>query len=225
MIERKIMRFYLIRHGATHGNREQRYVGCTDEGILEEEIDRMRKKGQSFPSMDGIFLSPYLRCKQSAYALFSIFQYQDYKRLNQKKELNHIFQTKGKIEVVEDFREMDFGIFEYKNYQELDGNTDYQKFIDSAGKTGFPEGESLQKFQFRCQESFLKCVKKAKENEWETVAFVVHGGTIMAILEAFGYPKKEYYDYQVSNGCGYILQLEEKSKEKYISLRIEEEIK
>ena len=68
------MRFYLIRHGATRGNREQRYVGCTDEGILEEEIDKMRKKGQSFPSMDGIFLSPYLRCKQSAYALFFIFQ-------------------------------------------------------------------------------------------------------------------------------------------------------
>ena len=37
------------------------------------------------------------------------------------------------------------------------------------------------------------------------VAVVVHGGTIMAILERFGTPKKNYFDYQVKNGCGYRL--------------------
>ena len=31
------MRLYFIRHGQTLGNREHRYVGRTDEGILEME--------------------------------------------------------------------------------------------------------------------------------------------------------------------------------------------
>ena len=31
------------------------------------------------------------------------------------------------------------------------------------------------------------------------------GGTIMAVLERFGFPKKAYFDYQVKNGCGYML--------------------
>ena len=36
------------------------------------------------------------------------------------------------------------------------------------------------------------------------MAFVVHGGTIMSILEAFAEEKKNYYDWQVKNGCGYV---------------------
>ena len=35
------MRMYLIRHGATQGNLEHRYVGRTDEGILESEKQGM----------------------------------------------------------------------------------------------------------------------------------------------------------------------------------------
>ena len=27
----------------------------------------------------------------------------------------------------------------------------------------------------------------------------------MAILERYGFPEKDYFDYQVKNGCGYIL--------------------
>ena len=40
-----------------------------------------------------------------------------------------------------------------------------------------------------------------KENV-ESAAFVVHGGTIMAVMEAFSEEKKSYYDWQVGNGEG-----------------------
>lgn len=181
------MRLYFIRHGATQGNREHRYVGRTDEGILETEKERLRKKIPYFPEMDMVFVSPYLRCRQTAEILFS---------------------NKCKTKITEDFREMDFGAFEYRNYQELTGNPDYQKFIDSGGMTGFPGGEDLRAFKERCCNAFLACIRKAWENHWNQVGFVVHGGTIMAILEAFSYPSKEYYEYQVGNGCGYVMVLE-----------------
>ena len=43
----------------------------------------------------------------------------------------------------------------------------------------------------------------------EAAAFVVHGGTIMAIMEAYVLPRRDYYDYHIENGkqlvCVYIM--------------------
>ncbi len=188
------MRMYLIRHGATQGNLEHRYVGRTDEGILESEKGRLREKGRAIPRLDGIFVSPYLRCRQTAKAFF----------------YNSFQEAKGQcpVEVVEGLREMDFGEFEYRNYQELSGNPEYQNFIDSGGKAGFPGGEGIEAFQSRCQEAFLQCLQKASESRWEQVGALVHGGTIMAVMERFCQPQKGYYEYQVANGCGYLLEIE-----------------
>jgi alpha-ribazole phosphatase len=35
---------------------------------------------------------------------------------------------------------------------------------------------------------------------------IVHGGTIMAIMEAEALLRGNYYDYQIQNGAGYILR-------------------
>lgn len=201
------MKLYFIRHGVTQGNLERRYVGRTDEGILEEEKEGLRQKGQALPKMDQAFVSPYLRCRQTAELLFG----------------------KNQTEIIEDFREMDFGVFEYKNYQELSGNPDYQKFIDSGGTLGFPGGEEPEYFKRRCRQAFQGCVQKSWENRWNHVGFVLHGGTIMAILEAFVYPQRGYYEYQTGNGCGFVCRVadngdEEKYDKRYIKLIIEEDI-
>lgn len=177
------MKVYFIRHGATKGNLEHRYVGRTDEGILDSEWNGLRKTGEELGQMDYVFVSPYIRCIQSAKALFG--------------------QTEAELEVIEDFREMDFGAFEYKNYQELSGNPDYQRFIDSGGTIAFPEGEAPDVFRERCQRAYAQCMEEVQRQNWEKVAFVVHGGTIMAILEAYGLPKQQYFDYQVRNGEGF----------------------
>ena len=61
------------------------------------------------------------------------------------------------------------------------------------------------KFCTRCCGGFIQA---AAENRGKTVAFVVHGGTIMAIAERFAFPKKGFYDYQVKNGGGYTAELD-----------------
>lgn len=111
-------------------------------------------------------------------------------------------------------REMDFGNFEGKNYKELNGNPDYQAWIDSGGTIAFPNGESREEFIKRCCEGLrevfsqieVSISKKEKivqfENDLLTIGLVVHGGTIMALCSAFG--GGEYFDYQVANGAGYI---------------------
>ncbi len=190
------MKIYFIRHGATRGNREHRYVGRTDEGILESEKERLRERGRLLPEPEGMFVSPSRRCLETARALFP-----------------EVFSQKGRVIAETDLREMDFGEFEYKNYQELNGNPAYQKFLDSGGQTGFPGGEEPDAFRRRCREAFFRCIRTAQEHQWETVGFTVHGGTIMSIMEGFAEPPGGYFEYQVRNGCGYITELAMKASD------------
>ena len=39
-------------------------------------------------------------------------------------------------------------------------------------------------------------------------ALVIHGGTIMNIMEKYALPKKEFYEWHVGNGCGYLVELD-----------------
>ena len=169
----------MIRHGKTHGNLLGRYIGTTDEPLLPEEEEDLKK--YAFGPVDRVFVSPRKRCVRTAEILFPG---QD-------------------MEVVPEFAECDFGEFENKNYQELSDNPDYQKWIDSGGTLQFPGGESMISFQERCMAGMDRVAALAWENQWEEIALVVHGGTIMSILGACGFPKQEYFDWHVDNGEGY----------------------
>lgn len=181
------MRVYLIRHGMTAGNLKKRYIGKTDEPLCQEGnavLERVKNSGL-YEQPDLLYVSPMRRCIETAQILFP-----------------EVKQT-----VVEDLRECDFGEFENQNYQELAGNQNYQKWIDSNGKMPFPGGESRESFQSRSIAAFWKLENEWKEkySEGKTAALVVHGGTIMSILESVGVPEKSYYDFQVKNAEGYRL--------------------
>ena len=183
------MKVYFIRHGQTKGNREGRYVGRTDESLLSEARDRLSEKSlllKTVLSADVLYVSPMLRCRETAQILFS-----------------------GKAQIAVDaFRECDFGEFEYRNYRELNGNPDYQRFIDSGGTCGFPGGETMGEFQDRCVNEFCRVIDIERGRKPDSsIAFIVHGGTIMAILDRFSYPHKSYFEWQTENGNGYAAEV------------------
>lgn len=169
------MKIYFIRHGETKGNREHRYVGSTDESILKESVGVLKNK--KMPEVSKVYVSPMKRCIETANILYP--------------ENEHI--------IAEDLRECNFGDFEYCNYEELNGNKNYQLFINSLGECGFPNGESKSDFQKRCASEFEKIVL----SESQDIALVVHGGTIMAILDKYSYPHRDYYNWQCKNGEGF----------------------
>ena len=174
------MSWILIRHGMTQGNTERRYVGCrTDEPLCEAGIAKL-KEGK-YPAVQKVYTSPMRRCLETAKILYPTI----------------------KAEIIPDFRECDFGEFEYKNYEELNGHADYQAWIDSGGELPFPEGESRAEFAARSLAAFQSIRQEAGS---EDCALIIHGGTIMSIMEAMAQPRGNYYDFQVKNGCGYILQ-------------------
>ena len=184
------MELIFIRHGKTPGNLAGRYVGRTDEPLLPESREEIlcRKMKNEYPPADIVFTSPMLRCIETA---------------------RIIYPGKKRIEIP-DFRECDFGEFEMKNYEELNGRADYQAWIDGGGKDPFPGGESMNMVRgfYRAMElaysgadpmtdQFLMESDPFTEPV-NSVAFVVHGGTIMSILSVIC--GGDFYDYQTENG-------------------------
>lgn len=177
------MKLFLIRHGATKGNTEHRYVGTTDEGLLAESRGALKEKRKRMclPEIKQVYVSPMRRCVETAQILFPNSRYI----------------------AVEEFCECNFGEFEYLNYKELNGNPSYREFIRSRGMSGFPNGESREAFQKRCIEGLLKIVPDIAACGRDA-ALVVHGGTIMSLLDRFSAPHEEYYEWQTENGSGFM---------------------
>lgn len=181
------MKIYLIRHGATPGNLEKRYVGTTDEPLTKEAVTTLKKLRVRYPIPMRVVTSPLKRCMQTASLLFPGIP----------------------SECCEGLKECDFGRFEYRNYMELSGDAEYQRWIDSNGTLPFPGGESQRSFQERCCQAFLESVAALRQAGCASVAYVVHGGTIMALMERFCTEEKSYFDWQVKNQEGFACELPE----------------
>ncbi|MBR0141799.1 MAG: histidine phosphatase family protein [Ruminococcus sp.] len=172
-----LLKINFIRHGLTAGNETKKYIGRTDENLSEKGIDTL--KNIKYPECDILFVSPMKRCIQTA----------------------EIIYPDKKYTICDDLRECDFGDFEGKNYQELKDNILYQKWIDSNGTDTFPNGESPENFKKRCVKAFLEIIKNTDS---KNISFVVHGGTIMAILEKLS--NKSFYEWHIENAHGFITE-------------------
>lgn len=202
------MRIFFIRHGMTKGNLEKRYIGITDEALCQDGIRQLKEKReiyQMIPNDAVVWASPMKRCLQTVKILWN----DDI----QKKEG---FKTQLDLQINSGLRECNFGAWEGKNYLDLIHDQDYQQWIDSGGILPFPKGESVEQFKERCVQAFLEIWNYEKERKTKNLVLVVHGGTIMAILERLGYPKKGYYDYQCKNGSGYCCRAEEDAEKQVV---------
>ena len=110
------MKINLIRHGQTAGNLESRYIGTTDEPLCSAGMEALRSR--RYPAHGVLICSPMKRCIQTAQAIY----------------------PGVKPTIMHELRECDFGLFEGKNYLELNGDPDYQRWIDSGGNLPFPGG-------------------------------------------------------------------------------------
>lgn len=187
------MELLLIRHFPTPGNRLRQYIGSTDEALDREAIDHIKKKlgefAQLYPEVDCVVASPMKRCVQTAKLLF----------------------PDSEILLCPEMRESDFGDFEGKTYDELKDHPVYQQWIESGGMTAFPNGESRAKFQKRCVSGMEKMMNLLLERGCSRAAVVVHGGTIMSVLSGFDPENREFYHWQVENGKGFKVFVDESS--------------
>lgn len=194
------MKLVFIRHGATRSNEYKKYIGGRTEEPLSEkgkrEISEAKAEGK-YPPVQLAASSPMRRCLETAELIYG----------------------QSPVIVIDEWREIDFGSFEGKDYKELGGDIYYRKWIESGGTLPFLHGESREGFAERCGRGFVKFLRATAKsgNRMDTAAAIVHGGTIMALLSTFG--EGGYYDFQCRNGEGFSCEIhEEFYKESNIKL-------
>ena len=204
---KKRLRIILLRHGQTKGNLERRYIGKrSQEGLMPEAVSTLKQNSRNYPNAIYLFISPALRCLNTAKLI--------YPRLYPKRI------------VVEELNEMDFGIFEGKNFEDMKNLSEYRSWVEGGCTGQIPGGESRDAFIKRTLAGFSEVVETIEKqhvdgykisevekfttenrgNEMLDAAIVAHGGTIMAVLSSLA--GGDYFSYQAKPGEGYSFTVE-----------------
>lgn len=171
---------YLIRHGRTRANEEHLYCGATDIPLSENGKRELEGFRYQVPENTVYMISGMLRTKETLELLFGKVPY----------------------EVEEGFREIHFGDFEMKSYEELKESPIYQAWISGNNDQNIPpNGESGEQMTLRVMEAFWELQKRT-----ENIVLISHGGVIAAIMQQlFPEEKKNRYQWQPKPGHGYLL--------------------
>lgn len=184
----KSYRIHLIRHGITQGNLDGLYIGATDMPLCDygrRQLEELKEKFD-YPYAEVFFTSPLRRCKET---------------------LGILYPGVHMLEAA-DLRECSFGEWEGKDAKLLAKEyPDFSQWMASGGISAPPGGESGVAFQARVCKAFASIVDGLLKSGTTDAAVVAHGGTIMAILAAFGVPQASFYDWMTGNGRGYSLRV------------------
>ena len=168
----------LIRHGKTQGNLERRYIGDREEPLCEAGAREALLQRAVMPAIDCLYTGPARRCRETAEILFP-----------------------GVPAKLCGLAEIDFGVFKGKNADDLLGDPAYEQWLSTSCMGDIPGGDSVTEFKARTCETFRRLAEESKPG---LTALVIHGGNIMAVMERFSLPRRDFYDYHIPN-CGAIL--------------------
>ena len=178
------MLIVLLRHGQTAYNEQRRYQGATDVPLSPAGRAVLRKA--DFET-ETVYVTPLGRTAQTAQILF----------------------PDARPVVAADLREMDFGDFEGRTYEEMKGDAAYCAWLDSGCESPCPNGESKAAFCERVCLAFERLTDEALARGEERLVIVAHGGTQMAALSRFAAPHRDYYSWNAPPAGGYVLSADE----------------
>ena len=116
------MTLTLIRHGLTEGNLKRLYYGSTDLPLTEAGIAALHSDPPAAPEAQDYYTSGMRRTEQTFAILFG--------------ERPH--------EIVRDLREIDFGHFEMRSYEELKDDPEFRHWCDECRGRGLPRRRERQ---------------------------------------------------------------------------------
>ena len=178
------MLIVLLRHGKTAYNEQRRYQGAADVPLSQAGKAALQKADFE---PETVYVTPLVRTAQTAAILFP-----------------------GARQAVEDgLREMDFGDFEGRTYDEMKDDPAYCAWLDSGGEIACPNGESRAQFCARVCRAFDRLVDDALSRGEEPLVIVAHGGTQMAALSRFAEPHRDYYSWNAPPAGGFVLSADE----------------
>jgi alpha-ribazole phosphatase len=174
-------KIYLVRHGQTDANVEKRYCGQTDVDLNHKGLRDAANiaKVLKNTSIDSIVSSDLKRTLKTAELINAYHQLE--------------------LELIPEFREINFGKFENLTFEEIGVKypEEKAKMIKEKINYNFLGGESLAMLHKRVIKSFNDLLEE-KENE--NILIVSHGGVIRMILtEILSGDINNYWSVEVDN--------------------------
>ncbi len=180
------MKLTLLRHGQTEGSLKNLYYGAADIPVLPDSLADLAARRAAYPTAQRYYTSGMLRTEQTLQALYGAV---DHERLP-------------------DLREMDFGDFEMKSYEQLKDDPTYQKWIEDVEHNPCLGGESAPIVMRRS----LAAMETVLSGQGDALC-VIHGGIISGLMmHWFG---GERYLYFIKPGEGFQVTLDGKTPVSY----------
>ncbi len=178
-------KIHLIRHGKTPESEQGVYLGRTDLPLSAEGKKLLTKMAQQlcYPPAQLVYAGPLRRCVQTAELLYP-------DRL---------------ILPSDDFTECDFGEFTGKTIPQLKDLPAYQKWIEGGFEAAPPGGESGTALLARVLNGLQAVFGRMMAERLTDTAVITHGGVIMSLLAACGFPKRRMSQWATDFGCGFTI--------------------
>ena len=194
-------RIVFIRHGITVGNERKLYYGATDVSLSDRGMDILKElaaKGVYPDSEDAeYYTSGMLRTEQTFKILYG--------------DKPH---TK-----IGNLRELNFGKFEMKTYNELDKDPEAHEWLWGNNNDYTPPGgESVTSFSKRIikgyeellQKHQLQMLKLRNQQKEALSICVIHGGVISGVMShIFPGERDNFFAWIPDPGHGYIVHMED----------------
>ena len=189
------IKLHLIRHGKTYANENRLYYGFSDIDISEKGKEDLilLKKEIKYPTGDFFITSGLKRTIQTL----------------------EIIYGKKQFIINENLKEMNFGDFELKSYEQLKENKDYIKWIENIEENEIPNGETKNQFENRTLIGFSNIFKSALNNNFKDIVVICHGGVISIFMENMFKNKYNFYEWLPSYGRGYTVTFDENNEKYY----------
>lgn len=176
-------RLSILRHGITDANENGIYIGKTDLPLSENGREALQEKYETheYPKVQRVYTSPLERAVQSAEILF----------------------PDRELVVVDDLREMDFGVFENLSVDDLIELDSYKKWLKGGLDNPPPNGESLRNMMLRCYSALNLMILDMMKEGITHAGAVTHSGILMNMMSCFGLPKMKPMEFACDPGEGY----------------------
>ena len=125
--------------------------------------------------------------------------------LQRTRQTAEVLFPDAELVVADGLKEMAFGVFEGRNYREMERDPQYRAWVETGCEGRCPGGESKEEFCQRVCTAFAALVDAALAAGEPQLVIVAHGGTQMAAMERFAVPHKNYYSWCAPAAGGFVL--------------------
>lgn len=180
--------FYIFRHGETELNRQKRWQGSgMDYDLTELGVAQARDLAQKLQGkgIEKIYSSPLIRALHTAQEVGKVLNVE----VEVRQDLRECFYGKAEGALIADLQ---------KQVPEIVNNWQNPDFMDIRFEGGESKKEALDRV--------LAELKKIKQEPQMTIGIAVHGGTMAALLNHFGFT----FD-KIPNCAAFCLQVDKES--------------